>query len=276
MTQRLGELDSGSPDTLGWFVAQSLTAHPAERTALVVWDHGLGWQGIAFDENVTAAGGTSAPSYLDAAELGRAVDAGLAAAGREQLDLLILDACLMANFEVVSEAHGNAGHLISSEELVPGLGLDYDAFAVFADPAPTWRRSSTAWPPGSSTTSTTQSPVDADMMTLSLIDLAQAPALDQAMTAFAQAAAADVAAEPARLPAGGQRGVQVRQHRRLLARLPRPRRVPRRPRRLDGDVGSPPATHLLATLDAAVVDQIGHGVVRRCHRAHGVLPDRAA
>ncbi len=56
------------------------------------------------------------------------MEAGLAAAGREQFDIVTLDACLMANFEIVSELHGNAQYLISSEELVPGLGLDYDSF----------------------------------------------------------------------------------------------------------------------------------------------------
>lgn len=192
VTQRLGELDSGSPDTLGWFVAETLAAHPDERTALVVWDHGLGWQGIAFDENVTAAGATSAPTYLDSAELASAVEAGLTAAGREQLDLLILDACLMANFEVVSEAHGIARHLISSEELVPGLGLDYDAFAAFADPAAEATTIFDRLAEGFVNDITTQAPSDADMITLSLIDLAQAPALDVAMTAFTTAAAADV------------------------------------------------------------------------------------
>ena len=192
VTERLGELDSGSPDTLGWFVAETLAAHRDERTALVVWDHGLGWQGIAFDENVTAAGATSAPTYLDSAELASAVEAGLAAAGREQLDLLILDACLMANFEVVSEAHGIARHLISSEELVPGLGLDYDAFAAFADPAAEATTIFDRLAEGFVNDITTQAPSDADMITLSLIDLAQAPALDVAMTAFTTAAAADV------------------------------------------------------------------------------------
>ena len=40
VVDRRGELDSGSPDTLGWFVATSLLAHPAEKTAFVGWDHG--------------------------------------------------------------------------------------------------------------------------------------------------------------------------------------------------------------------------------------------
>ena len=256
VTQRLGELDSGSPDTIGWFVAEGLAAHPDERTALVVWDHGLGWQGIAFDENVTATGDTSAPSYLDAAELGDAVDAGLAAAGREQLDLLILDACLMANFEVVSEAYGTAGHLISSEELVPGLGLDYDAFAVFADPAADVTTIFDRLAAGFVDDVLGAVPGDSDMMTLSLIDLAQAPPLDAAMTAFSQAAAADVATDPTAYLQAASSGFRYGNTGEywpgyldlgeFLGRLDG----------LDGDVLAARDT-LLATLDTTVVDQIG-------------------
>ena len=56
VTQSLGELDSGHPDTLAWFLAQGLLAHPNEKAALVVWDHGAGWRGVGFDEDVTATG----------------------------------------------------------------------------------------------------------------------------------------------------------------------------------------------------------------------------
>jgi Clostripain family len=256
VTQRLGELDSGSPDTLGWFVAQTLTAHPAAHTALVVWDHGLGWQGIAFDENVTSEGATSAPSYLDAAELGAAVEAGLTAAGREQLDLLILDACLMANYEIVSETHGVAAHLMASEELVPGLGLDYDAFDVFADPAADVNTIFGRLTDGFVNDVTTQSPDSADMMTLSLINLAQAPALDQAMAAFAAAAATDVAvdAQPyLQAATAGFRYGDTGEY------WPGFLDLGEYLRRLDGLEGGVLAArdNLLATLDAAVVDQIG-------------------
>lgn len=196
ITQRMGELDSGSPDTLGWFIATSLIAHPAEKTALVVWDHGDGWKGIAFDEDVSATGDSRRVSYLDAAELGSAMDAGLAAGGREQFDLLTLDACLMANFEVVSESYGNARHLISSEELVPGLGLDYDSFSVFADPTADITTIFDTLAAGFVNDVESESPSSSDMMTLSLIDLDQAPNIDAALSSFSHAAAADVAANP--------------------------------------------------------------------------------
>jgi hypothetical protein len=256
VVQRLGELDSGAPETLGWFVAQTLAAHPAERTALVVWDHGLGWQGIAFDENVTADGSTSAPSYLDAAELGSAIEAGLAAADREQLDLLILDACLMANYEIVSESQGVAGHLIASEELVPGVGLDYDAFDVFADPNADIATIFDRLSDGFVNDVTTMSPSSADMMTLSLIDLTQAPALDQALAGFTQAAAADVPANPQRYIEAAAAGFRYGD---TGGYWPGFLDLGEYLRRLDGLDGGVLAARdtLLATLDAAVVDQIG-------------------
>ena len=209
VTDRLGELDSGSPDTLAWFIATALGRHPTERSALVVWDHGGGWRGIAYDENVTADGRTTINSTIDAAELGRGMDAGLAAAGRTQFDLLILDACLMASIDVVSEAAGNASYLIASEELVADVGLDYDAFAVFAtDPGADAVAIFDTLATGFKTDIEQESPSSADMITLSLSDLNQGPALSQAVAAFAQAAVADVAADPAPYTAAADSGVR--------------------------------------------------------------------
>jgi hypothetical protein len=256
VTQRMGELDSGSPDTLGWFVATSLLAHPAERTAFVAWDHGSGWQGIAFDEDVTASGDYRNTSALDAAELGSAMEAGLAAAGREQFDIIALDACLMANFEIVSELHGNAQYLISSEELVPGLGLNYDSFSVFANPAADIATIFDTLADGFVADIEQDSPLDSDMMTLSLIDLDQAPNIDAALSTFALAAAADVTANPQPyLDAAGQvfkygdtgdywaGFVDLGEYLHVLTTA-------------DPAVVSA-RDSLLATIDAAVLDQIG-------------------
>jgi hypothetical protein len=256
VTQRLGELDSGSPETLGWFIAETLAANPDEHTALVVWDHGLGWHGIAFDENVTASGATSAPSYLDSAELAAAVDSGLAAAGQDQLDLLILDACLMANFEVVSEASGIAGHLISSEELVPGLGLDYDAFTAFSDPAAEVTTIFDRLADGFVNDITAQAPADADMITLSLIDLAHAPALDMAMGGFTTAAAADVTSHPEVYLHAANAGFKYGN---TGDYWPGFLDLGEYLARLEGVGGNVLAARdgLLSALDAAVVDQIG-------------------
>lgn len=195
VTQTLGELDSGSPDTLAWFLAQGMLTHPTERNALVVWDHGAGWKGIAFDEDVTA-GGARRSSKLDPAGISTALRDALAAAGRDRLDLLVYDACLMASFDsIVSAAAGNVDHLIASEEVIPGLGLEYEAFSVFArpdvQPAEYFDVLASAYE------------IEADRAgwpgeyTLSMFDLAHTTAIGDAIAAFATAAAADVAVNPA-------------------------------------------------------------------------------
>ena len=256
VSERMGELDSGNPDTLGWFIATSLLAHPAEKTAFVAWDHGSAWQGIAFDEDVTAGGDTRRVSYLDAAELGSAMEAGLAAAGREQFDLVALDACLMANFEIVSELYGTAPYLISSEELVPGLGLDYDSFSVFADPTADINTIFDTLASGFVADVESDSPLDSDMMTLSLIDLNQTPAVESALSGFAQAAAADVTVNPQPYMTAASQAfkygytgdywpgfVDLGEYLALLTTT-------------DPAVTTA-STSLLATVDAAVLDQIG-------------------
>lgn len=196
VTQRLGELDSGEPDTLAWFVAQGLLAHPSDRNALVVWDHGAGWNGVAVDEDVTV-NGSRRSSSLDSNDIATALERGLAAGGRDQLDLVVFDACLMASIDTLGAVHGHADYLIASEEVIPGLGLDYNGFAALAQPG--------IAPPAifDAVASTYVSevadaqPSDAQAFTLSMFDVNQTDAVSAALTEFAAAAAADVVVNPA-------------------------------------------------------------------------------
>lgn len=196
VTQRLGELDSGSPDTLAWFLAQGLVTHPSEHAALIVWDHGAGWNGVGVDEDVTVSGSRRGTS-LDSSEVSAALADGLAAGGREQLDLLVFDACLMASFDTLGAAQGNADYLIASEEVIPALGLEYAAFDVFAqptaDPATIFDAIATAY----EAEVASAQPSDADGFTLSMFDVGQAAAIVDALTLFSAAAAADVVVNPA-------------------------------------------------------------------------------
>jgi Clostripain family len=208
ITQHLGEVDSGSPDTLGWFVAQGLRAHPTERIGLVIWDHGSGWQGIAFDQDVSSAGAQRRTSSIAADELGAAMAAARSATGHRPLDLVIFDACLMANWDVLAATAPSADYAIASEELVPGLGLDYDAFTVFTDPDADITTIFDTLASGFQRDVVVGDPRSADAMTLDLVDLAQIAAVDGALTAFTNAAAADVSANP--VPYIGAAGAGLR------------------------------------------------------------------
>jgi len=196
ITQRLGELDSGEADTLAWFLAQGLQAHPSEHSALVVWDHGAGWNGIAYDEDVSATGSRRSSS-LDSTDIAAALGRGLDGAGRSRLDLLVLDACLMASVDtMVAAADGRTDYLIASEEVIPGLGLDYTGFTALAQPAVTPDAYFQAIADSYVSEVADAQPSDRQDYTLSMFDLRQADAVESAVATFATAAAADVRRNP--------------------------------------------------------------------------------
>ncbi|MBN1286762.1 MAG: hypothetical protein JXB47_15290 [Anaerolineae bacterium] len=127
--ENLGEVNMGSADTLADFLIWSITNYPAERYALVLWDHGSGWPGVAYDES---AGGDG----LAITEITQAFDQMRAATGVQALDLIAFDACLMAQIEVFNAIapYGKVG--VGSPELVPGNGYDYEGVlsALTANP----------------------------------------------------------------------------------------------------------------------------------------------
>ena len=110
----------GTAEELEAFVSYGLNAYPADRTALVLWDHGGGWTGMGPDE-------TNNWDILDLSELRSGLRAGLDSAGVDKLDLIGFDACLMATYEVASSVVSLADTLVASEELEPGHGWDYRA-----------------------------------------------------------------------------------------------------------------------------------------------------
>jgi len=160
----LGETNCGDPAVLRDFFTWGRTNYPAEHYALVLWNHGSGWKeddiyaaarrvdpklatrtatrsiakrrirralfattitaslqdhakGIAYDD--------TDKDFLDNAELVHFLDFARQELGRP-LDVLGMDACLMAMLEVAYECRAGARLLIGSEEIEPGAGWPYD------------------------------------------------------------------------------------------------------------------------------------------------------
>lgn len=127
--QDLGEVNMGDPATLADFVAWGIRTYRANHYGLVLWDHGIGWSGIAFDD--------SSADRMTLHELDAALGAALAAAELPQLDIIGFDASLMGQLEVYAAAAPHARFAVASEELVPGHGWDYTALLswLYANPA---------------------------------------------------------------------------------------------------------------------------------------------
>jgi hypothetical protein len=121
-----GELNLGSPDTFASFIEAGITGYPADRYAVVLWDHGAGWPGMGPDES-------DGLDVLDMADLGRGLAEGLSRAGVDKIDLIGFDACLMATYEVAGIVAPYADYLLSSQELEPGHGWNYEALAAIAN-----------------------------------------------------------------------------------------------------------------------------------------------
>ncbi len=121
-----GERSFGSGETLEWFLKQVRLRYPAEHYAVGLWDHGYGWRYISRDFNAD-----------DARITMPALRRALRRAGAP-IDVLFLEACNMADVEVVYELGltGLVKYVVASEETVDQDGIPYDgALApLIADP----------------------------------------------------------------------------------------------------------------------------------------------
>lgn len=106
----LGELDTGTPGVLADFISWGLQNYPAQKTALILWDHGGAWSGFGSDESSDPHGGLTLEAIDSALAL------GLSMAGHSKFDLLGFDACLMANLEAANQLSARASILVASEE----------------------------------------------------------------------------------------------------------------------------------------------------------------
>ena len=112
--------DAGSaamvkPETLSDFIRYGAKKFPANRMALIFWDHGGGSvSGFGYDEKYASSGS------MDLAEIDQALtDGGV------KFDFVGFDACLMATTETALMLADHADYMIASEETEPGIGWYY-------------------------------------------------------------------------------------------------------------------------------------------------------
>lgn len=125
-----GELNTGNTKTLTDFILWSVENRPAENYALVIWNHGGGIDGIAWDD--------SSGGYLSINDVSEAIDDAINYSSMDSLDkfgLIAMDACLMGMLEVAYPLNSYADYLVLSEDLVPGTGFTYDTWLnIFSTP----------------------------------------------------------------------------------------------------------------------------------------------
>jgi hypothetical protein len=137
----LGEANMADGRTLVDFVVWAMQNYPADKYALILSDHGMGWPGGWSDPTGTTRDnslplGSRMGDQIYLHELEQALDQIRSQTGLEQFELLGMDACLMGHLEVLSALAPHARYAVTSQETEPSLGWAYTAFleALAADP----------------------------------------------------------------------------------------------------------------------------------------------
>jgi clostripain len=122
----LNETDMGDPNTLSNFTIWAIDNYPAEKYALILWDHGGAFWGVDWDDDPN---GTAQPGYtsdwLSMPDLTAALFNITAHLGRK-IDLMGFDACLMADFDVIFQLRSYTDYTVASGYVEPGEGWPYD------------------------------------------------------------------------------------------------------------------------------------------------------
>lgn len=164
--QNLGEVNMGDPQELKNFIVWATTNYPAQHYALILWNHGGGWQkdgskgklnemiqrlqqNQKIDGNnpheVVLSSGSSEIQYpsnpflngygpfrdvvfdqTDNDHLGNAEIGDALAAAGKNIDIMAFDACLMGMIENSYQLRDVAQIMVGSEETEPGDGWPYN------------------------------------------------------------------------------------------------------------------------------------------------------
>jgi cysteine peptidase C11 family protein len=152
--QSLRGVDCGDPRVLTEFLTWGTATFPAERYAVVLWNHGGGWldDDVDYDENRALKPRAAARKHKAQRSLFRSTHETVKQLGAQQLiaidcgaqdyldnqelraaferanvkvDLLGFDACLMSMLEIAYEMRDTATCMVGSEETEPGAGWPY-------------------------------------------------------------------------------------------------------------------------------------------------------
>jgi hypothetical protein len=116
----LGETNMGDPATLTDFLIWGIESYPAHRYAIILWDHGASWLGIASDDTDN--------DVLNLPEISSAFQTALSRTQIGGFELIGFDACLMAQIDVLQTVAPYGRVAVASAELEPNSGWAWDAW----------------------------------------------------------------------------------------------------------------------------------------------------
>ena len=109
----------GKASTFQSFLEWGLTNYPAEKTGVVMWNHGGAMQGVCFDERYGGDG-------LLSSEVIEGLEGAFTSTGRtEKLEWIGYDACLMQVQDIAEANSDYFNYMVGAEESEAGTGWQY-------------------------------------------------------------------------------------------------------------------------------------------------------
>ncbi len=112
-------VNAGAPESLSDFLSWGIKNYPAKHYMIVIGDHGKGFEGTGFDY--------VHKDVLNLPELKSSLTTVREETGVKP-DLLVFDACEMAQLEVASQLKDQVGYMVASEEIIGTMGLPHRNF----------------------------------------------------------------------------------------------------------------------------------------------------
>lgn len=123
------ELNLGDGQTLEDFASWTIENYPADHYSLILWNHGTGWlKSSQMDDKLikSICWDDYNGDHLKIDEVRNSIIDIYNNTGNTKIDLLGMDACLMAMIEVYYQFYSYAEVGVASEEWEPGDGWEYD------------------------------------------------------------------------------------------------------------------------------------------------------
>ena len=117
LLKNLGQVNTADPQFMASSIAEIIKKFPAEHIAIIIGDHGAGWQGAIEDD--------THHKFMSLPEIREALEEIYQKTGK-RIDVLAFDACLMAMAEVGYELKNAVKYLVASEETEGGSGYNYN------------------------------------------------------------------------------------------------------------------------------------------------------
>ncbi|MCR5332464.1 MAG: Ig-like domain-containing protein [Bacilli bacterium] len=112
----------GQKSTFQSFIEWGLTEYPAEKTGVILWNHGGAMEGCCYDEK-------SSSDSISNSEVKSALSSAFSNTGRTQkLEWIGYDCCLMSVQDIAEFNSNYFNYMVASEESEAGSGWDYDTW----------------------------------------------------------------------------------------------------------------------------------------------------